>query len=86
MNLLEIRNGIVHADCADGNDYTLCGVTAERILNSVAEYTPETSMKETETEPCMVYTNKKIDCETCASIIRYCVNLGTRAIKRGVAK
>ena len=82
MNLLELCRGIVHADGADGNDYTLCGVTAENVLQSSEEYTAEVFAAETETEPCMVYTDKKIDCPECACIIRYCCKLGIRAIKQ----
>lgn len=82
MNLLELRNGIVHADGADGNDYTLCGVTAERVLKSIEEYTEDDFLRETETEPCMVYTDRKIDCESCATIIRHCCKLGVRAIAK----
>lgn len=86
MNLEEIRNGIVHADGAMGNDYTLCGITTENMLKSRDEYTEEKFVKETETEPCIVRTKAKVDCETCAAIIRHCCELGTRVIKKGVAK
>lgn len=79
MNLLEIRNGIVHADTADGIDYTLCGVTAENIIHSRKEYHPE---DETESEPYMLQTNRKITCPKCAEIILHCVALGTKAIGR----
>ena len=82
MNLLEISKGIVHADGPDGNDYTLCGVTAERARKSMDEYTADVFASETETEPCMVKTKDKIDCETCAAIIRYCCKLGIRSIKK----
>lgn len=77
MNLLELRNGIVHADGADGTDYTLCGFTAENTVDSRAEYCPEA---ESETEPYMMPTRLKVTCPKCAMIIRYCVSLGTRAI------
>lgn len=79
MNLLELRNGLVHADAADGIDYTLCGVSAEIVIHSRAEYHPE---NETETEPYMIQTDRKITCPKCAMVIRYCVALGTRAIGR----
>lgn len=79
MNLLELKNGLVHADGFDGIDYTLCGVTAENTIHSRAEYHPE---DETETEPFMMRTDRKITCPECAAIIRYCVSLGTRAIGR----
>lgn len=77
MNLLELRNGIVHADSAEGIDYTLCGLDAEIIVNSRAEYHPE---DETETEPYMMPTRLKVTCPRCAAIIRYCCKLGVRAI------
>lgn len=67
MNLLELRNGIVHADHPDGIDYTLCGCDAEIIVNSRAEYHPE---DETETEPHMMPTRLKVTCPRCARIIR----------------
>lgn len=38
MNLLELRNNIVHADSGDGNDYTLCGVSASNIIEHKEEY------------------------------------------------
>ena len=79
-NLLEMRNGLVHADAADGNDYTLCGVSASNILNDGEEYSAEMFMEETETEPYMQYTGDKINCPTCAAIIRFCCKLGTRSI------
>lgn len=79
MNLLEIRNGIVHADAAGGIDYTLCGVTAENIIDSRKEYHPE---DETESEPCMMWTDRKITCPKCAAIICHCIALGTKAIGR----
>ena len=78
-NLFEFQTGRVHADGYDGIDYTLCGVTAENIIHSRAEYCPE---DETETEPYMMPTERKITCPKCAAIIRYCVKLGTRAIGR----
>ena len=85
MNLEEIRNGVVHADGATGNDYTLCGITTEHELESRDEYTAEMFMEETEAEPYLVRTKEKVDCETCAAIIRHCCKLGTRVIKKGVA-
>ena len=86
MNLEELRNGVVHADGPMSNDYTLCGITTENMLESRDEYTEEEFVKETETEPYIVRTKAKVDCETCAAIIRYCCKLGTRVIKKGVAK
>ena len=77
MNFLEIREDIVHADEAMGNDYTLCGVTTEGALQSMDEYDPE---DETETEPQMLKTTKKVTCPKCAMIIRYCCKLGVRSI------
>jgi len=77
MNFLEIRQGIVHADEAMGNDYTLCGVTTERTLRGMDEYDPE---DETETEPMMLKTIKKVTCPKCAMIIRHCCKLGVQSI------
>ena len=77
MNLLELKTGVVHADCPGGNDYTLCGITAENIISSRKDYDP---YHETETEPAMLKTSRKITCPDCAGIIRYCVALGTKAI------
>ena len=82
-NLLELRSGTVHADSGDGMDYTLCGLTAERCLENAGEYTDEVRAKESEIVPCMTYTDSKIDCETCARIIRYCCRLGLKSLKRG---
>lgn len=82
MNLLEIREDIVHADGGNGDDHTLCGVTSERVLDDISEYTYDVAMRESELVPCMVYTERKIDCPTCATIIRHCCKLGLRSIKR----
>lgn len=81
MNLLELRNNVVHADSSDGNDYTLCGVSASNIIKHKEEYDED---DETETEPYMIPTHKKITCENCATIIRYCCRLTTRSIKKGL--
>ena len=86
MNLLEISKGIVHADGYGGDDHTLCGVTTEKTLESMEEYTAEVFARETETEPYLVKTKDKIDCETCAAIIRYCCKLGMKSIKKGGAE
>lgn len=91
MNILEIYRGVVHADGASGDDHTLCGVTSERVLNDISDYTYDVAMNENaELVPCMVYTTRKIDCPECAAIIRHCCKLGLRSIKRkkeeGVAK
>ena len=82
MNLLELRSGTVHADAACGLDYTLCGVSASNILNSKKDYADGKFIWETETEPCMVYTNEKINCEGCEQIIRYCCKLGLESLKK----
>ncbi len=83
MNLLEINRDIVHADGASGDDHTLCGVTAERVLDAISDYTYDVCMNEdTEMVPCMIYTARKIDCPECAAIIRHCCSLGLQAIKR----
>ena len=60
MNLLELRNGIVHAEGAGGMDYTLCGVTAENILEDIRKYPDKLHVPETETEPYMAYTDEKV--------------------------
>lgn len=77
-NLEELRDGIIHADCADGNDYTLCGVSADNII-------PKEDYRlyrngETECEPYMAKTSRKITCPKCAAIIRHCIKLGLRSI------
>lgn len=82
MNLLEINRGIVHADGHGGDDHTLCGVTAEKVLDDIADY--DSDGEDIEMAPCMKYTNRKIDCPECAAIIRHCCRIGTRAIKKGV--
>lgn len=76
-NYLECAQGIVHADSGDGQDHTLCGLTAERILDSEADYAPE---EDSELVPALVETNKKITCPKCAAIIRWCCHLGTKSI------
>lgn len=70
-NLLEIQNDIVHADGAI-DDHTLCGVTTEITIDRIEKYDPE---RETETEPTMLKTNRKINCETCLAIIKHCVEI-----------
>lgn len=85
MNYLEIREGIVHADGGTGDDHTLCGVTSERLLESIDDYADEAD-RETDTEPCMVATDRKINCPDCARIIRYCCRLGTKSIDGGGRK
>ena len=81
-NLLECRNGLVHANSAEGLDYTLCGVSASDLLKDGEEYTAEMSINETETEPYMKYTGHKINCPTCAAIIRFCCKLGLKSLSR----
>lgn len=83
-NLLELRNRIVHADSADGIDYTLCGISASDILNDKEEYTADLSLNETETEPYLCRTSQKISCPKCAAIIRFCCKLGTRSIDKNL--
>lgn len=78
-NLLEVRNGLVHADGIRGNVYTLCGVGAE---NSFITLPKNYSREEDEfsTEPMLLYTDKKITCSDCISIIRHCCKLGLKSI------
>lgn len=78
-NLLEISKGIVHADGCDGNDYTLCGLTAENILSSIKEYDPE---NESEIVPSLLKSNKKINCASCMAIIRYCHKIPLSALSK----
>lgn len=80
MNLLEISRGIVHADGQGGDDHTLCGVSAANILDDITAYEP--NREDIELWPCMMYTNRKIDCPDCAAIIRHCCRLGLRSLKR----
>jgi len=83
VNLLELHSDIVHANSGDGTDYTLCGLTASNILSSPSLYTDEVRKKEdVELCPMMVRTDRKIDCERCAMIIRYCCKIGTKAISK----
>lgn len=79
----ELRNGLVHADGALDNDYTLCGVTTENALRVGEVYDPDI---ESEAEPYMLATSEKITCPTCAIIIRHCIRLGMRAIAKGAEK
>ena len=80
-NLLEIRRGIVHADSGDGLDYTLCGVTAERLISDMSEYDKD---DETPYEPLMIRTDRKIDCPKCAATILYCCSLGKKSISKNL--
>lgn len=79
MNLLELKNGIVHADGPDGHDATLCGLTAEKIVASRKDWHPE---DETELVPALMRTNRKVTCWYCANTIRHCIALGAKAIGR----
>ena len=78
MNLLELKTGLVHADGPDGIDYTLCGLTAEKIVASRKDWHPE---DETELIPALMRTNR-VTCWYCANTIRHCVSLGAKAICR----
>lgn len=77
MNLLEVSRNIVHADGGDGDDHTLCGVTAENQISDMSEYEGE---HDTELCPVMLKTRQKITCPECAAIIRYCCALGTKSL------
>lgn len=77
MNYEELRNGLVHADSGTGNDCTLCGVTTE---NTIGHWESYDKTRESETEPYMRETTKKITCTQCAQIILRCVRLGRRSI------
>lgn len=76
-NFLECRNGLIHADCESGDDHTLCGLTTEKTISSMADYAPE---DEIEILPHLVITDKKVTCPQCAAIIRWCCHLGTKSI------
>lgn len=78
-NLLEVRNGLVHADCAGSDDHTLCGVTAETACDEIP-YDYDKSEDEFSTEPLMIWTKKKITCSDCISIIKHCCHLGLKSI------
>lgn len=76
-NLLEIRNGLVHADSGNGCDTTLCCLTAEKCISSLDEYDES---RESCTEPYLMYVSDKINCPKCAETIRYCCKLGLKSI------
>ena len=78
-NLLEITRNLVHADSGNGMDYTLCGVTAERVISDMSEYDKE---DESRYEPFMIETDRKIDCPKCASTIRHCCSLGLKSLSK----
>lgn len=80
-NFYECARDIVHAPCSHGNDYSLCGLTVEKVIPSKADYDPDA---EDDILPQMVETTEKVTCPDCAEIIRYCLKLGEKAIARGV--
>ena len=77
MNIWEISRNIIHADGADGDDHTLCGVTSEKEIPDMSEYDRE---RESELVPYVMKTRQKITCPKCAAIIRHCCTLGRRSI------
>lgn len=85
QNLLEMRNGLVHADSGSGIDYTLCCLTAETACDE--DEIPFDYDKEEDkfsTEPLLVWTNKKITCPKCIDTIKHCCKLGLKSIgKKG---
>ena len=81
MNYYECARDIVHAPCAHGNDYSLCGLTVENIIPSKADYDPD---MEDDILPQMVETTEKVTCTYCAEIIRHSLILGKKAIARGI--
>ena len=83
QNLLEVRCGVVHADGDGGDDYTLCGLTAENAVNTLPPYY-DADYDMQSTEPILIYTNKKINCAKCVSIIKHCCKLGTKSIDKTV--
>ena len=80
-NYYECARDIVHAPSAHGNDYSLCGLTVEKIIPSKADYDPDT---EDDILPQMVATTEKVTCPDCAEIIRYCCMLGKKSIKKNL--
>ena len=76
-NLLEARQGIVHANSGDGDDHTLCGVDAQNIIEDESLYD---SSEDSDMCPTMIRTGEKINCIRCAAIIRHCVKLGVKSI------
>lgn len=80
-NYYECARDIVHAPCAGGDDHTLCGVTADTILEDVSDFDPD---RESDCFVQMVETTEKVTCPDCAEIIRYCLKLGKKAIARGI--
>lgn len=80
-NLLEVRNGLVHADSDKGSVYTLCGVGADNLFESLPkDYCREED--EFSTEPIFLYTDKKITCSDCISTIKHCCKLGLKSIDK----
>lgn len=80
-NFYECAKDIVHAQGAGGQDYTLCGLTADTILDSKKDFDPD---NESDVVVQMVETAEKVTCPECAEIIRYCLKLGEKSIARGV--
>lgn len=80
-NLLEVRNGLVHADCAGGDDHTLCGLTAETACDEIpSDY--DRDEDEFSIVPLVVWTKKKITCPHCIMTIRHCCKLGLKSIDK----
>jgi hypothetical protein len=80
-NLLEVRNGLVHADCAGGDDHTLCGVTAETACDEIP-FDYDRDEDEFSDDPLMIWTSQKITCSDCISTIKHCCKLGLKSIDK----
>lgn len=78
-NLLEVRNGFVHADGEGSNDYTLCGLTSETACNEIP-FDYDRDEDRFSTEPLLVWTEKKITCPKCIATIKHCLKLGLKSI------
>ena len=78
-NFYECAKDIVHAQGAGGQDYTLCGLTADTILDSKKDFDPD---NESDVVVQMVETKDKVTCPDCATIIRHCCALGTKSIAK----
>lgn len=78
-NLLEVRNGLVHADGVEGMDYTLCCLTAETACDEIpSDY--DRDEDEFSIVPLVVWTEKKITCPKCIATIKHCLKLGLKSI------
>lgn len=80
-NLLEVRNGLVHADNGRGDDFTLCGVTTETACNE-KPFDYDMDNDKFSFTPLMLYTAEKITCPVCIATIKHCCKLGLKSIDK----